>query len=95
MHQTLDQFAIGHVTQRQLDALGKVLDMAGREVIEHPDRIAALEQRVANVRADESAAPGDQIVRHCVPPQCFRDQCELRGNSPATPAWLCRSACFQ
>ena len=40
--------------------MGDVLDRAGRQVVEHQDLMAACEQRVGEVRPDESGATGDE-----------------------------------
>ena len=41
----------------------------GREVVEHVDAMAAAEQLVGEVRADEAGAAGDQDA-HGLSPQC-------------------------
>src|SRR5207244_9942823 len=38
--------------------------VAGREVVEHTDVVAALEQPADEVRADEPCAAGDEHLRH-------------------------------
>ena len=43
-----------------LDDVGEVSSVAGGEVVEHAHGVALLEQPAREVRADESAAPGDE-----------------------------------
>ncbi len=40
--------------------MGDVVDRAGRQVVEDEDLVAALEQRLGQVGADEAGAAGDQ-----------------------------------
>jgi hypothetical protein len=40
--------------------LGQVRPVPGREVVEYPDLVAALEQRPDEVRADEARSTGDE-----------------------------------
>ena len=47
--------------------LREVRPAAGREVVEHADVVAALEQRLDEVRADEAGAAGDEDALHAAP----------------------------
>ena len=58
----------GVVEPRMRLQVGDVVDRAGRQVVEHVDLVAALEQRLGQVRADEAGAAGDQHT-HAVAPQ--------------------------
>ena len=56
---------------------GEVRAVAGGEVVEDPNRVAALEELANEVRADEAAAAGDEdLTAHAVAPghsaRCYR-----------------------
>ena len=48
--------------------VGDVVDRAGRQVVERIDLVAAVEQRLGQVRADEARAAGDQNSHLCILP---------------------------
>ncbi len=62
LHRTTHAIGIGHIADNQLDAwiLLKVLALAGREVVQHTNGIAAHQQRVDQVRANKPGTTGDQ-----------------------------------
>ena len=47
-----------------LDELGDVLLAAGGEVVEDADLLAALDERVRQIGADEAGAAGDEVMGH-------------------------------
>ena len=55
---------IGHVAFDQCDARRQVLAPAGGQVVQHAHRIAACQQRLAQMRADEARAAGHQPCGH-------------------------------
>ena len=55
------------VEARVLAQVGDVVDAAGREVVEREDLPALLEQRLAEVRADEAGAAGHERLPLCRP----------------------------
>ena len=42
------------------ERVGEVLALAGRQVVEHDDVVAAFHQCIDEVRADEARSPGNQ-----------------------------------
>src|SRR5215831_17349169 len=48
-------------------SLGHVLTAAAREIIEHPDAVASLQQRIDKMRAHEPGTAGHEKVSHLIP----------------------------
>ena len=64
---SMDPFVRTEVALDDLDVAserGEVRAAPGREVVEHADVVAALEQRLDEVRADEPGAARDEDAAH-------------------------------
>ena len=59
---------ISHVAFDQHRAWRQVLAFAGGEIVQHADRIAARQQRLAQMRTDEARTAGHQPCRHAPSP---------------------------
>jgi hypothetical protein len=55
----LECLPLGDIHLLETGALGHVLTRPGREVVDREDVVAALEEDLRDVRADEAGAPGD------------------------------------
>ena len=55
---------IGHVPDDQVHPIAQVVSLAGREIVQHPHSVAAGQERVAKVRADEAGAACHQEQAH-------------------------------
>ena len=62
LHRTTHAIGIGDIADDQFDAciLRQVFALAGREIVQHTNGIAARQQRINQVRADEPGTAGDQ-----------------------------------
>ncbi len=67
LQRAADQGGIGDVADDQIGALRQVVAMAGGQIVQHPDGVAARDQRVAQMRTDEPRAAGDQEAAHARP----------------------------
>lgn len=63
-HRTAHQRGIGDVALEEFGAGRQVLALAGGEIIQHAHAIAARDQRVREVGADEAGPAGDEVKRH-------------------------------
>ena len=66
-HELAQQSEVGKVAKTQLDPLarrGQIIEAAGPEIVDDAHAIAARDQRVHQVRADEAGAAGDERNGH-------------------------------
>ena len=62
-----EQRVVADVAFEELDAIGdvgEVLALAGREVVDDANAVAARDQRARDRRSDEAGAAGDEIQTH-------------------------------
>src|SRR5207237_5047706 len=64
------KFGVAYVRLLEVRARVEVWLAPGGEVIDHDDRMAGLDERVGNVRADETRAPGHEYL-HAACSSCW------------------------
>ena len=56
-----DEISVRHITHDDIDAMRHICTLTGGEIIKDPHRGAACQERLAQMRANESRAASDQV----------------------------------
>jgi len=69
LHGVSQSIAIGNADLAQVDPvrdLRQILAVAGREVVDHPDGMPVVDQRIDDMRPDKPGSPRHEVGMGCV-----------------------------